>query len=273
MKKLVIVIFVFTAALYTISQSKAAKLLGAENDQHSQILGATVQIKLIKPEGNQLGSQNQIQIRFARGLGTLLEDKDQVFIVTHDHWGEMLLSAELVEFRDANGDLLAETSGLFFRNLIRYRDKGTLVFQAPVELEPIFSLAVKRGEQRLIQTGLDVDITRIRPGKREVEVISAQVTGVSDQSGVLTYELINHDGTDIVKGDSGGGIWSDGNFIANMWWAVVQETVVVGTEAVSIASREGTGESGAAAFTEEIETSLDEQESDMLSGARMQHMK
>ncbi|MDX1415580.1 MAG: hypothetical protein R3293_15400 [Candidatus Promineifilaceae bacterium] len=260
------------ALSYLFSQKVFAQAQVAEEIQRP-ILAATVQIKLLKSLPGDTANmpveahngQARIQYQYAQGLGTLVKHGEQVYIVTHDHWGDLLVRAETVEFRNAAGDVLAEISGLFFRNLIRYRDKGTLLMLAPQELAPHFDQAVQRGNSDEIVSGKLIYFTRQHADQMRVEVVPAQVTAVSDLANVSTYELRSEDGSMVVKGDSGGGIWSDGKLVGNLWWSVVQETIIVGDGSENVTHREATGASGAAAYTESIHNSLDADGTDLLS--------
>lgn len=216
-----------------------------------RILNATVQIKLIAPLTDEAGdpvvaesngswhAQNQA----THGIGTLVNAGNEVIIITHDHWGEMLKRAETVQFRNARGDMLAEIRGSAFRDLLLYKDQGTLLMAAPQELAPLFAQAVVRGDSRQIVNGSMVFMTRHQAGNSLVEVVAAQVTDVMTESGPVTYDLLSLDGTPIVKGDSGGGVWSEGELVGNIWWTVIKADVV-------------TDASGAAAFTEMIAETL-----------------
>jgi hypothetical protein len=140
----------------------------------------------------------------ARGLGTLVHMNDQVYVVTHDHWGELLDTAEMAQFFNANGVLLAEISGAFFRNLLHYRDQGTLLLQAPPELAFASGVEVNGRE---LATGSQVFLARYQPGTEVVEVVAAMVTAVTEREGIPAYLLQTADGTPVIPGDSGSGIW------------------------------------------------------------------
>ncbi len=139
--------------------------------------------------------------------------------------------------------MLAEIRGSAFRDLLLYKDQGTLLMAAPQELAPLFAQAVVRGDSRQIVNGSMVFMTRHQAGNSLVEVVAAQVTDVMTESGPVTYDLLSLDGTPIVKGDSGGGVWSEGELVGNIWWTVIKADVV-------------TDASGAAAFTEMIAETL-----------------
>lgn len=251
------------------SQTAAAEPAFIEESVHQQILNATVQIKLIAPLTDAAGKavvaesngEWRVQNAVAAGLGTLVKENGQIVIVTHDHWGDLLLKAERVEFKNADGDLVAEINGVFLRNLIRYRDNGTLLLQAPQELTPLFGRAVEKGDSRAIDTGKEVFLTRHQAGDNRVEVVLAQVTAVAATSNIPTYDLISLDGSPIIKGDSGGGVWSGGELVGNMWWTVLEETQT---------QTRATDASGAAALTESIQESLATPVADMLTSGGAQ---
>lgn len=255
---------VFLAGCSFGSQTVSAHAPLIEESVHQQILNATVQIKLIAPLTDAVGEpvvaasngEWHVQNATAYGLGSLIKENGQIFIVTHDHWGDILIQTEKVEFKNADGVLIAEISGIFFRNLIRYRDDGTLLLQAPQALESMFGQAVDKGDSAEIANDSEVFLTRHQAGNDRVEVVAARVTAVATTSTIPTYDLLSLDGSPVVKGDSGGGIWSDGKLVGNMWWTVLEE---------SASQRIQTDASGAAAYTESIHQSLEAPQPDMFS--------
>jgi len=153
----------------------------------------------------------------ARGLGTLVQMGDQVVVVTHDHWGELLDTAVTAQFYNANGVLLAEISGADFRNLLHYRDQS---------------------------------------GNEMVEVVAANVISVTEREGVPAYLLQTADGTPVLPGDSGGGVWSDGQLVGNLWRNRATETVVMVGSEESSANQTVTDMSVMAAFASVTEKIL-----------------
>lgn len=264
---LFVILLTLPAGFYLFKQDVFAHPSLTEAGLRQQILAATVQIRMAAPLEDEAGNpvmaessgEWHVQNEVAHGLGTLVKDGEQVVIITHNHWGDLLLRAETVEFRNANGAPLAEISGLLFRNLLRYRDQGTLLMKAPPELVPVYGQAVEKGKTSQMVAGGKVFLTRHQAGNRRVEIVEAQVTAVVTKSGILTYRLLSLDGSPVVEGDSGGGLWSEGKLVGNIWWTVVKGSTV-------------TDASGAAAYTESIQESLVSPQPDLLSGGGVRQL-
>jgi hypothetical protein len=80
------------------------------------------------------------------GLGTLVQDGPDTYIVTQDHWSRPVDKLHKVQFRDAGGDLLLELDRALFYSLIRYRDGGLMVLAAPEEISSqITAVPVNKG--------------------------------------------------------------------------------------------------------------------------------
>lgn len=182
----------------------------ASNDDAQQILAATVRIILYVPAGN-------AQYHFARGLGTRVRDGGRSLIVTHDHWGEALLAAEFIHFFDTDNQLLLEISGDLFRNLILYRDSGTMVLTAPNRLPGIAEF----GDPAQVTAGQTLTVLHQDAGARpEQAVVSTHgvvVEQVAPFAGQSSYNLRGLNGEKVGHGDSGGGIWHNGLLVGNMW--------------------------------------------------------
>ncbi|HRQ40166.1 MAG TPA: hypothetical protein PLD25_19825 [Chloroflexota bacterium] len=223
--------------------------------ERERILAATVQIRLQAPLLDETGQPVLIENNGqwhsleteARGLGTLVQMGDRVVVVTHDHWGELLETAVTAQFFNANGALLAEISGAVFRNLLHYRDQGTLLLAAPPELAFLVGVT---GNGRELAVGSRVFLTRHLPGYEVVEVAVATV--VTEREGIPAYLLQTADGTAVVPGDSGGGVWYEGQLAGNLWRNQARETVAT-TGADTTISQTVTDKSVAAAFTAVME--------------------
>jgi hypothetical protein len=195
------------------------------------ILNATVQIymfSLIRNDGSsntgdarltlgeaQQGLDAKHGYYMGHGVGTLVATDQGTLIVTHDHWGEVLEIADLVEVRDAKGCTLQTTTGLEFRMSILYRDMGTMVLIAPagVNLVP-----ARLGDSSLVSLHTKALITRQNPdGSGSLEVIAAEIKSTENFKGQEAWRLDTLDGEVLVPGDSGGGVWLDGKLVGNLW--------------------------------------------------------
>ena len=56
------------------------------------------------------------------GLGTLVQDGAETYIITHDHRSRLVGDMHKVQFRNAEGEFLVELDLYAFYSLIRYRD-------------------------------------------------------------------------------------------------------------------------------------------------------
>lgn len=254
---LFVTLAVLAAGFYWIEPNAYAQPGNITEAERQRILAATVQIRLRAPLQDELGQPvltdnngewHTLEVE-AWGLGTLVQMGDQVVVLTHDHWGELLDTAVTAQFFNANGVLLAETSGAVFRNLLHYRDQGTLLLQAPPELVVPFGV---KGYGRELAADSQVFLTRYQPGTGVVEVVVARMTAVTEREGVPAYLLQTADGTPIIPGDSGGGVWFAGQLAGNLWRNQARETAAT-TGADTTISQTVTDRSVAAAFTAVME--------------------
>lgn len=192
------------------------------------ILAATVQIYVFPAE---VASENGEMV-VERGLGSLIQMDGEMVIVTHDHW-DALQAAGKVQFLDAAGKLLVEVSGDEFRGMIRYQDGGTMCLSTPPEIRPEYQalLAARSGKQESVlpqfgqmgslegvQAGQVVTVAyRSGEGRMQVSLMPARVVEIIEMEGKAAIKLQSLDGAVILPGDSGGGIWLDGELVGNMW--------------------------------------------------------
>jgi hypothetical protein len=180
-----------------------------------QILQATVQIAMYEhadAHGVESGG---------RGLGTLVRVDGQTLIATHDHWTHFNANLNEVEFRTAQGDLLLTLNAAAFASLIRYRDGGTMLLSAPPELGLLTPTAIS---SLAPSSGDTVWFVRRSPADTgaTVEVLAAQVEEQVMGSGPARLRLHASNGAIIVPGDSGGGVWINGQLLANLWSGTLQ---------------------------------------------------
>ncbi|MEW5988642.1 MAG: hypothetical protein AB1791_18600 [Chloroflexota bacterium] len=169
---------------------------------------ATVQIRMCIPVA-------VARFECVDGLGTLVGRPGERLLVTHDHWGRYVTEAVLVEFLDADGALSLELDGDTFRRLVRFRDGGTMIVQAPTALQPQGVAAL---DNEAAGRGDVVLVVHQRPGDEDtVSVLEAVVLAVETMEGRPVYRLQTANGEAIVRGDSGGGVWHDGRLVGNLW--------------------------------------------------------
>ena len=156
----------------------------------------------------------------AQGLGTLIQNGQEIQIITHNHWGDLLKTAEFVCFHDAYGRLLLVINGAMFRIGICTQDAGTLLMKAPAEL----SVAGERLTFAHLGSSYDV-----KEGDKVLLVLqelgyTGKVTlmeGVVDSNSIYkqlpVFKVQSLDKQSIISGDSGGGVWFAGKLIGNTW--------------------------------------------------------
>lgn len=86
-----------------------------------------------------------------------------------------------------------------------------------------------------------------------VEVVAATVTAVTEREGVPACLVQTADGTPVVPGDSGGGVWFEGQLAGNLWRNQAAETVIVSGNSETIVSQTVTDQSVAATFAGVLE--------------------
>jgi hypothetical protein len=196
----------------------------------SQVLAASVQISMtlrMNPANGADPSEGETQLggerNIALGLGSLVEKDGHAWIVTHNHWKDLLHDLCLVEFRDAENRLLLRLFGFEFKDLIIQSDAGTLILRAPEglveQMTESGALAVGViGDSGDVRPGDVVQVAHRQPGRRDrVEVMEAVVESVVVYKGLPAFQLRSLDGQPVLIGDSGGGMWHEGRLVGNLW--------------------------------------------------------
>lgn len=202
----------------------ATAVLDASTKQH--ILSATVSIVLYmtlldendQPQIVMANEKNEVQyVAFTKmeGLGTLVNLNGEVVIVTHDHW-TLLDRLKMARFYDASGDILAEMDDGDFHRLIRFRDGGTMVLALPAQLVATAVI----GNSQMVQSEDVVFLAYRTPNSGRLDVVAMKVTDVCEYHGHDVFALVSLDGEVVVRGNSGGGVWSRGKLVDNMWGTI-----------------------------------------------------
>ena len=210
------------------AQTGLSVQFASDNSSPDSILAATIQIIAFPAQQPDENGQTV----YERGLASLIQVENEIILVSHDHWN-FLADIARVQFLDADSSLLAEITGEEFRSLIRYHDQGSLLLSTPVELNPAYLalLASRSGqpaahhivagrlaEPQALQVGQIVSIAyRVGENRSQVGTKQAAVIELSDAEGLPAIRLQSLDGSVILPGDSGGGIWLDGRLVGNMW--------------------------------------------------------
>lgn len=207
-------IFLFTVSTIGVLCPIADLASPSQLDDHkrSQVLAATVQIVMYMHAAEDAESEDGSQ-----GLGTLVTAREQSFLVTHDHWSSLTPNLKEVEFRNAQGDFLLLLDAETFKELIRYRDGGTMILRAPDNLQGIVPAEMAAG------SGITGDDrlwrARYSPAQHGIslEVAPVLVEAVEQDVNPPRLQLRLPDGKAAIPGDSGGGVWHNGQFVGNVW--------------------------------------------------------
>jgi hypothetical protein len=206
------VVLLFAGSNMVVIAEKADS--GTDEKVKAWVLSVTVQIRMFAP------TSTKSQYVMALGLGTLIRYDDRIQIVTHNHWGEILKNVEFVRFHDASDQLLLEIDGNEFKELILMQDAGTMLFNAPLEIEAGLrgmQLASLGSSDELI-SGDKVLLVHQKDGVTgTVIVLEAMVDSHTTYKQLPAIKLHTLDGQPIVSGDSGGGMWLNGKLVGNMW--------------------------------------------------------
>jgi hypothetical protein len=226
MKKQMIGIVIAVGLLGLTTQAVLPTLASAQAAQPADkaLMDATVQISLYAPLG-----ENSREKLYAFGLGTLVRAGGENRIITHDHWGAVLDGVSKAQFASADGRPLLELDGAAFRALIRHRDGGTMVLEAPDMLVMTRPWAprlkpVAVGDGAGVQAGDTVTVAYRLPaaGRESVSTFEALVQSMEIKDGRPAWRLQSAEGERVIPGDSGGGIWKDGELVGNLWACVVE---------------------------------------------------
>ncbi len=94
----------------------------------AKIRSATLLIRMQAPkEQNIIGADLIIGL----GMGSIIRLNNEILLVTHNHWGELLQDVSLVEFRNADNQIILPILGYEFKSWIVYQDAGTLALRTP----------------------------------------------------------------------------------------------------------------------------------------------
>ena len=190
------------------------------------------------------------------GLGTLIVYEDRHLIVTHDHWRNLNPELDLVQFRNARQELVAQVRGDEFHQLILYRDGGTMILMAPERLRGAVT-AVSWNEPPAFSPGMVVTVVHRSQGAAGgVATMTATVEQIESIRGVPSLCMRSQNGHVIQPGDSGGGIWVEGNLAGNMWMALTVNVLPARGDGSEQEVRMEQNWSQAAVLTEEILSEL-----------------
>jgi hypothetical protein len=191
-------------------------------------------------------------VTLAYDMATLVKIQNENFLVTHNHWGDMLKDMNIIELRDANNKMLRPMYASEFKSLIVYQDAGTMVLRLPDRL-PDSIIPVNLVDTPLLSPGDTVQVAHWSyPNRDQLVVSDAVVEEISTFKEEPVYSLRSLDGLPLHPGDSGGGVWHNGKLVANTWTVTTKYSVVDAAGTVDPASETLTDRCRAAIFPEEF---------------------
>ncbi len=185
----------------------------------ANIRSATLLIRMQIPQ-----TQNAVglDVGLGWGMGSLIRRKGENLLVTHNHWGDLLQDLSIVEFRNADNQMIKPIYGYEFKEWIVFQDAGTLVLRLPEELfDPSAPASMDAIPQ--IVPGETVDVVyRENPTREKATILQAVVEEIITYKGLPAYRLRSLDGQPIKPGDLGGGIWYNGALVGNNWVTLME---------------------------------------------------
>jgi hypothetical protein len=191
-------------------------------------------------------------VTLAYDLGTAVQYQGAKYLVTHNHWGDMLRDMNILEIRDAQFKMLRAMYASEFTNLVVYQDADTMVLRLPDGL-PDSILPVELVETTRLRPGDTVQVAHWKyPERNELVVSDAVIVEITTYKEEPVYSLRILGSQLLHPGDSGGGVWHNGQLVANTWTVLTTyETVdIAGT--VDPASETLTDLNKASVFPEEF---------------------
>jgi hypothetical protein len=210
-----------------------------DEDTKQYILDATVRITIFAPvldaRGNpkisEVNGTMQMQTTIGEGLGTLVRTGEETLIITHDHWSMLTVKLYKVQFHSVNNELLLELDRSRLFSLYRYRDGGTLIFEAPDQLSAQMSAVELAGEDIVLRNDDTLLVAYWKLDSSEpvsVEPVVVESTEPYKELASIKMRTIN--GNVVAHGNSGGGVFLNGRLVGNMWETIVLRHLVDGED-------------------------------------------
>jgi hypothetical protein len=209
---------------------RRSAVYSVDDNARQRILDATVRITVYAEEASTSLSATQTENEYALGdgLGTLVQDGPNTYIVTHDHWSRLVDNLYKVQFRNAGGDLLLELDRPLFYSLIRYRDGGLMVLVAPEEIaSQMTAVPVNKGAELSVDQPLLMAFWQPEADQQiSVEPVTVEI--IETYEGQTAIRMRSLNSRIVVQGNSGGGVFSSGQLVGTMWETIVQKHLVNG---------------------------------------------
>lgn len=159
-------------------------------------------------------------VTLAYDLASLVQYQGQTYLVTHNHWENILKDKNVLELRDAEYHMIRTMYASDFKSLVVYQDAGTMVLRVPDGIsEALTAGSLDTAPQ--LKPGDTVQVAHWScPNRDHLEVSDAAVVDTHLMKEVPVVSLHSLDGQSLHPGDSGGGVWYNGKLIANTWTVV-----------------------------------------------------
>ena len=206
------------------SDNSSDGLYSTQAAKVDQIRKATL---LIRMQASKAQDGGGADLAIGLGMGSLIRIHDEILLITHNHWGKLLQDVTLIEFRDADNQLILPVLGYELKEWIVSQDAGSLVLRLPEEfidsIDPSAPIRMETVPQ--VPAGERVEVVyRENPAREMATALQAVVEEVITYQGLPAYRLRSLDGQPIQPGDSGGGIWYKGRLVGNNWVTLIEKS-------------------------------------------------
>jgi hypothetical protein len=180
-----------------------------------QILQATLLIDVIAIQSDIASIEHSV--------GTLVQHRGEMYVLTHNHFSDLLEDTSTVALRDANNRTIKLVFASEFKRWIVYQNPGTMVLRAPDFLADILTPAKIDTQPQL---GDIVRLAhRVGPNRDSIEILSAVIEEIDTFESTPVYILRSQEGQYLAPGDSGGGVWFNDVLIANNWAIIPKSSI------------------------------------------------
>ncbi len=226
---IVAVRFLFGFSAVTGGKNNLVKAKNQGEYIQTHILEATVHLTIEVPN-----PESPYVTIMETGFGTVIHQGGETILVTHNHWKQLSAETGLVYIRNVNNQILFFSHLSDFRMRVRYRDEGTMIFKVPssvLSYTPDYPIS----PDDITQPGVG-DIVLVTHqsipeadagNSMYVTFHQSRVLAVESVNGVPVYKLQSLDGHSVEPGDSGGGVWFNGHFVANLWMTFLVESETI----------------------------------------------
>ena len=230
-KKSLLVIIVIAIAFAFV----ATRSLGAQAQQQREpnlvpVSGALANAMLVfvlnGPEKMIQDPDNPAQqimtVEQKTSLGTVFAFEGQMVVLTHGHWTLNHPDWQRIDIFSGAGSYLTTISMAELHSLIQFQDGGSMIMRLPGQLQGKVAAAPILTDTNL-SAGTTVMVARHVPGQNRIVFMQANLNQLVTYGGLPTLAYTNEAGGYIIPGDSGGGVFLNGQLVGNNWLAMFKE--------------------------------------------------